>query len=167
MGSYRLAAEATLATGEKATAAWTIVVPDRPLPPDGLIEVPAPALTLAGRSGTVTGWAGSGCYIYLCVDVGRLPPLRTLPHLDVTSGEPLTARLDDGSGIAAWKVTLYPIVSGVQSAMDEIGDEPTSAIEAFTVTAPAAGDWLMQTEVSYDRLRGWTHTFYHLTARQR
>src|SRR5262245_61042910 len=35
-GTYRLDAEARLDPGAAATATWTIVVPDRPLPPDGL-----------------------------------------------------------------------------------------------------------------------------------
>jgi hypothetical protein len=164
-GAYRLETEATLSDGSDATAAWTVVVPDRPLPPDGLIEVPAPELLLTGGSGTVAGWAGSGCYIYLCVEVGRLPPLRTVTQMDVTAGEDLRLRLSDASGIAAWKVTLYPIVSGLQPAMDEIGDEPDAPLEYFDVEAPVPGEWLMLAEVTFDRLRGWRHAFYRLTSR--
>ena len=164
-GTYQLETEATLSDGSDATAAWTVVVPDRPLPADGLIEVPAPDLLLTGSNGTVAGWAGSGCYIYLCVEVGRLPPLRTVTPIDVTAGEELRLRLSDDSGIAAWKVTLYPIVSGLQSAMDEIGDEPDAPVESFGVQAPVTGEWLMQAEVTYDRLRGWRHAFYRLTSR--
>jgi hypothetical protein len=163
-GTYRLDVVAALDTGAEGTATWTIVVPDRPLPPDGLIEVPAPSLLLTGGLGTVAGWSGSGCYIYLCVDVGRLPPLREVSHTDVTAGEDLELRLSDGSGIAAWKVTFYPIVSRLQPAMDEIGDEPDSPVDSFVLEAPVAGEWLMQVELTYDRLRGWAHAFYRLTA---
>ena len=83
----------------------------------------------------------------------------------MTAGEELRLRLSDDSGIAAWKVTLYPIVSGLQSAMDEIGDEPDAPVESFGVQAPVTGEWLMQAEVTYDRLRGWRHAFYRLTSR--
>jgi hypothetical protein len=164
-GTYRLEATAVLGSGAAVDASWTILVPDRPLPTDGLIEVPAPQVLLAGSSGSAAGWAGSGCYIYLCVDVGRLPPLRTVSHLNVMAGEQLRLRLSDGSAIAAWKVTLYPIVSGLQPAVDEIGDEPDAPVDGFTMEAPVAGEWLLQAEVTYDRLRGWTHAFYRLTSR--
>jgi hypothetical protein len=163
-GTYRLDVSVSLDTGTGSQATWTMVVPDRPLPPDGLIEVPAPVLLLSAGSGTVAGWAGSGCHIYLCVDVGRLPPLRTVTHADVVAGEELRLRLSDDSGITAWTVTLYPIVSGLQPAMDEIGDEPDAPVDGFVVQAPVAGEWLMQAEVTYDRLRGWTHAFYRLTS---
>jgi hypothetical protein len=163
-GTYRLDTTATLSDGSDAAAAWTVVVPDRPLPADGLIDVPAPDLLLTAASGTVAGWAGSGCYIYLCVDVGRLPPLRTVTHIDVAEGEELTLRLSDDSAIAAWKVTLYPIVSGVQVAMDDVGDEPDVPVASFDVQAPVAGEWLIQAEVTYDRMRGWRHAFYRLTS---
>ena len=163
-GTYRLEVAADLATGAVTEAAWTLVVPDRPLPADGLIEVPAPDALLTSGAGTTAGWAGSGCYVYLCVDVGRLPPLGDVPHLDVTAGEALRMRLSDDSAIAAWKVTLYPIVSGLQPAMDEIGDEPDIPVDGFTLEAPFPGEWILQAELTYDRLRGWRHAFYRLTS---
>ena len=147
-GSYRLEAQARLSAGGDAAATWTIVVPDRDLPADGLIDVPAPRLILSAEGGTVDGWPGSGCHIYLCVDIGRLPPLRLVTRLDVVEGEELSLRLSDDSGIAAWKVTLYPIVSRVQPAVDEVGDEPESPVEFLQpagaghgrVARPGGGD---------------------------
>jgi hypothetical protein len=163
-GTYRVEAHAALSSGSDARGAWTIVVPDRTIPADGLIEVPAPRLVLAAQGGRVDAWSGSGCHIYLCVDVGRLPPLRLVPRLDVIEGEPLSLRLSDESGIAAWKVTLYPILSRIQPAVDEVAGEPESPVDSFSMAAPVAGEWLIQAEVTYDRLRGWTHAFYRLTS---
>jgi hypothetical protein len=164
-GTYRLEARAALSDGSAATATWTIGVPDRPPPPDGLIEVPAPELLLTGSGGSIAGWSGSGCYIYLCVEVGRLPPLRTIGRIDVAAGETLTLRLSDESSIAAWKVTFYPVVSMIQPATDEVGDEPDAPVDSFGVEAPVPGEWLVAVEVTYDRLRGWRHAFYRLTSR--
>jgi hypothetical protein len=164
-GSYRLDASASIGTGVMLEGSWNVQVPDRELPADGLIDVPAPRLLLTAAAGTAAGWPGSGCHIYLCVDVGRLAPLRMVPSLEVAEGEPLVFRLSDDSGIAGWKVTFYPVASRVQLPVDELGEEPEQPVEAFGVPAPVAGDWLIQVEVVYDRLRGWTHAFFRLTSR--
>ena len=165
-GTYRLVAHATLSDGADVEAAWTVLVPERDLPADGLIDVPAPELLLArqpaarwraGRAAAATSTCASTSVAFRRCG--------WWPSSTSAEGEELTLRLSDDSGIAAWKVTLYPIVSGVEPAVHEVGAEPEVAVDSFGFQAPVAGEWLMQAEVTYDRLRGWTHAFYRLTSR--
>ena len=85
--------------GSAAPQAWLVSVPDRAPPADGVLDIPAPDITVSSDSGTAAGWPGTGCYAYLCVEVGTTPPPATLQPLAVDVGETLRLSLADGSAM--------------------------------------------------------------------
>ncbi|CAN5804736.1 hypothetical protein BH23CHL8_BH23CHL8_07920 [soil metagenome] len=162
-GRHLITAFVVTAAGEALEGAWTLEVPDRPAPADGLLEVPSPELLASSSSGSLAGWPGSGCYVYLCVAVGRIPPLRTLERLAVNAGEPLRLRLSDGSRVATWEAAYLPILGGLQAATARRTGAPPQPVSEFTLPAPAPGEWLLMVEVGYDRERGWHQVFFRLS----
>lgn len=146
--------------------AWLLDVPDREPPVDGLYDIPAPEVIVASDAGTATGVTASGCYAYLCVDTGGLPPSRTLEPLAARVGEVLSLRLSDSSAILAWEGTLSSLGHRKERGRTAFGALTDSAEEVLSLAgleAPAAGEWLLRLKVVFDRERGWLWTVYRLT----
>jgi hypothetical protein len=147
--------------------AWLVDVPHREPPHDGLYDIPAPEVIVASDEGAVAGVPGSGCYAYLCVDTGGLPPSRSLQPLPVAIGEALSLRLSDGSAITAWEGRLRPLGgSGARprEAFTVLTDTAEEVIDLTGLEPPAAGEWLLELKVVFDRERGWLWTVYRLAA---
>jgi len=165
VGSHLIVVDVTIEPGVTSQHAWLVDVPDRPAPPDGLYDIPAPEIVVRSSAGSTAGRSGSGCYAYLCVDVGNPPPAETLPVLTAKVGELITAQAADGSALTAW--------SGRLSSLDDPAQDDTRAkavlagplenvVSLSGLEAPAAGRWLLDLEVEFDRERGWMRTFYVL-----
>jgi hypothetical protein len=168
IGQHIVVADVTSPSGVVSQHAWLVYVPDVQPPPDGFYDIPAPQMVLMASGGSIPGHPGSGCYAYLCVDVGHPPPVAELPVLKAGIGESLSVRPDDGSAIAAWDGRLTSIddpawpsiradtvlVGPLEDVVDLSGLEP-----------PAAGRWRLDLEVEFDRERGWMRTFYVLDVR--
>jgi len=165
IGRHLIVAHVTSMSGVTSQYAWLVDVPDLQPPADGLYDIPAPAIVVTSGAGSTEGRSGSGCYAYLCVDVGHPPPSETLPVLAVKAGELLTARAADGSALTAW--------AGRLSSLDDPAQDDTRAKAVLTgplenvvslsgLEPPASGRWLLDLEVEFDRERGWMRTFYVL-----
>jgi hypothetical protein len=156
------------APGENAgpeARAWLVDVPDRDMPADGLLDLPAPTIRVSSASDEVTGTLGDGCYVYLCVVSGRATPPGRLQPLATSVGEALELRIADGSGLVAWEGRLVPLGETRGRARDASGgvtDTPTSIVTLSGLETPAAGEWLLEVEVILDRERGWLRTTYRL-----
>ncbi len=81
---------------------WRIAVPDRDLPAGGDPYPPMPTVQMASGDRSVELDQGSGCFVGTCGDIGATSPPQTLPTIRTLAGAPLTVRLSDASGIAAW-----------------------------------------------------------------
>jgi hypothetical protein len=146
--------------------AWLLEVPDREPPPDGLYDIPAPEVIVASGAGAVIGQTGSGCYAYLCVDSGGLPPGRTLEPLAAGVGELLSLRLGDGSAILAWEGSLSPLGrtrGRTREAFAALTDSAEEVVSLAGLEPPASGEWLLRLKIVFDRERGWLWTAYRLT----
>lgn len=166
-GQSLLVATLTGTSEQTSQFAWLIDVPDREPPQDGLYDIPAPEVVLESDDGQVAGLAGSGCYAYLCVDVGTMPPQRMLGRLPVAVGEVLTVHLSDGSAIADWKGSLSPLGRTAGRPLEAIGvltDTAEAEVDLAGLEPPTAGQWLLELEVVFDRERGWLRTAYRLIA---
>jgi len=166
-GRHLLTASLTSATGETSRYAWLLEVPDREPPAGGLYDIRAPDVIVESGSGSMVGLAGDGCYLYLCVDVGRMPPPRTLRTLAVDVGEVLTMRLGDESAITAWEGSLTALRGADGKARTASGGPPAAGTAALGLTGlevPATGEWLLDLEIELDRERGWLRTAYRLVA---
>jgi hypothetical protein len=165
VGQHLIVADVTSMSGVASQYAWLVDVPDQQPPAGGLYDIPAPDIVLIASGGSTSGRTGSGCYAYLCVDVGHPPPAETLPVLTAKVGELITAQAADGSALTAW--------SGRLSSLDDPARDDTRAkavlagplenvVSLSGLEAPAAGRWLLDLEVEFDRERGWMRTFYVL-----
>ncbi len=165
VGSHLIVADVTIGQGVGSEHAWLVDVPDRPAPPDGLYDIPAPDIVVGSSAGSAVGRTGSGCYAYLCVDVGHPPPAETLPVLVAKVGELLTAQAADGSAIVAWDGRLTPLDGpALDTARAEAAlTEPLAGVVSLTgLEPPMPGRWRLDLEVEFDRERGWMRTFYLL-----
>jgi hypothetical protein len=164
-GTALLVAELIDAKQQRSEHAWLLEVPDRDAPADGLLDIPAPDTLVEAGTQAVAGSPGHGCYIDLCVEIGSIAPLDMLPELHVPPGEPLSARLSDGSAIIAWEGSLEPLsdTPGAPiSSEGAISDEVEASIGLVGLEAPDAGAWLLTLKVYFDRERGWMTTSYRL-----
>jgi hypothetical protein len=163
-GPYLVTAHATTADGWAASRSWAVVVPDRPLPQDGLLEVTAPDVLLGSGPRTVTGRPGHGCYVYLCVDVGGPPPADTLGALQVGALAPLRLQLSDGSGIVAWAVERRSLDGeGPVTAVGPPRTVGTPVTEVVLEGLPA-GEWVVRVALEFDRERGWLEAWFRVVA---
>lgn len=148
--------------------AWLLDVPDREGGPEALLDITAPQIELIADAGIRVGVPGDGCYLYLCADMGELPPPHTLEVLPVGIGETLALRTDDGSGLAGWNGTLTPL-AGTQidgaAAHSALTDTVEPMVGLVGLEAPTAGDWLLQVRVVFDRERGHQWQSFRLDAR--
>jgi hypothetical protein len=168
VGRSLIVAHLTTASGVAARLAWLVDVPDQEPPEDGLYDIPAPEIVVTASGGSSSGRSGSGCYAYLCVDVGNPPPVEDLPVLAVRPGEPLAARPDDGSALVSWKGRLSSLddPSRVPVRTGAALQEPLqNVVNLAGLEPPAAGRWLLDLEVEFDRERGWMRTLYVLDVR--
>ncbi len=165
VGQHLIVADVTSMSGVASQYAWLVDVPDQQPPAGGLYDIPAPEIVLIASGGSTSGRTGSGCYAYLCVDVGHPPPAETLPVLTAKVGELFTAQAADGSALTAW--------AGRLSSLDDPSQDDTRAkavlagplenvVSLSGLEPPAAGEWLLDLEVEFDRERGWMRTFYVL-----
>ncbi len=165
-GSHLLVATVQDGEGTRHHVAWLVAVPDREPPPDGLYDIPAPEVVIESEQGQATGLTGSGCYAYLCVDTGGLPPLSSLEALPVRVSETMGLRLSDGSAITAWEGSLSRLDGDGPPLLEASGvltDSAAGQVALAGLEAPAAGEWLLELKVVFDRERGWLWTVYRLT----
>jgi hypothetical protein len=165
IGQHLIVADVTSVSGVASQYAWLVDVPDQQPPADGLYDIPAPDIVLMASGGSTSGRTGSGCYAYLCVDVGHPPPVETLPVLAVRAGELLMAQAADGSALAAWAGRLSSLEDPAQDdirAKAVLAGPLENAVSLSGLEPPAAGRWLLDLEVEFDRERGWMRTFYVL-----
>jgi hypothetical protein len=158
-GDHLLIARTVMANGDEIVAAWRVSVPERPFPADGVMDIPAPDLTLTVGDHSVIGERADGCYLYLCVTIGRLPPDSRLPTLVATDGDRLRLTLTDSTDFQI-RDAEYVRLDG---DADAIALEPmqTSGTEV-EVPAPPSGAWLLSVEVVFDRGRGLVETVFRL-----
>jgi hypothetical protein len=164
-GQHLVIASAPDASAGPMARAWLIEVPDRDPPQDGVYDLPAPAITVVGARGEVSGSLGDGCYVYLCVETGRSTPPRRLEPLRAAVGESMELRIGDGSGLVAWDGQLTPLgqTRGPRrDARGAITDTPTATVTLNGLEPPGPGEWLLEVEVVLDRERGWLRTAYRL-----
>lgn len=167
-GHYLVVADVASGSGAAAPQAWLVTVPDRAPPADGVLDIPAPDIIVSSDSGMVTGWPGTGCYAYLCVEVGTTPPPATLQSLAVDVGETLRLSLADGSAMSAWRGSLTPDDGGNGPTLTAGGvaiEGPEARIDLTGLEVPESGRWLLALEVEFDRERGFLRPFYVLEAR--
>jgi hypothetical protein len=167
-GTALLVAELTTSGGPRQVA-WLLLVPDREPPADGLYDIPAPGIIVSSASGSRSGRTGNGCYAFLCVDVGHAPPTAELPVLPAKAGEVLRVGLSDGSAIVGWAGRLTPLeMPGRRPLGASAGPgSPDDVMELSGLAVPAAGRWLLDLEVEFDRERGWMRTFLVIDAHGR
>lgn len=165
-GSYRLGARAVTAAGETLTGTWQIEVPAQPFPQDGVLDIPAPAALLESAGGDATGWAGHGCYVFLCVEIGQLPPAQTLEEIDVVAGDAMELRLSDGSGFTLGEVSFTALVGDDDDWTGTALTRPRGPVQRVAITAPPSGEWLLSLEILYDRERGFSETTFRLLSKQ-
>jgi len=164
-GSSLLVVTVRMGPGAVGQYAWLLDVPDREPPADGLYDIPAPEIIVGSGAGTMVGLTGSGCYAYLCVDSGGLPPSRTLDPLKTGVGEVLSLRLSDSSAIVAWEGELSPLgqtQGRSRQASAALTDRAEEVVSLIGLEPPAAGEWLLTLKVVFDRERGWLWTVYRL-----
>jgi len=166
-GSWTIVAVLERADGQMSERAWHVTVPDRELPDDGIIDIPAPVALLNGNRDSIAGMPQDGCYLYLCVDVGRPPPPSALASLAAAADEPLSVSLADGSAIVAWQGTLEPLFDGgapTLTAAGVITDELAESVGLVGLEPPSAGAWLLTIKVYFDRERGSMTYGYRVVA---
>jgi hypothetical protein len=149
------------ADGSLSEHAWRLLVPDREAPEDGIFDIPAPSIVVSSASGSVTAEQGQGCYVYLCVEVGRPAPDAFLPVLFAGVGETLSLETGDGSGMVAWDGWLRPMGGGEGEAMQARGaatEAPAAVASLDGLAPPSAGEWVLELMVTFDRERGWLRT---------
>ncbi|HZW02133.1 MAG TPA: hypothetical protein VFF55_11240 [Candidatus Deferrimicrobium sp.] len=165
VGQHLIVADVTSMSGVASQYAWLVDVPDQQPPADGLYDIPAPDIVLIASGGSTSGRTGSGCYAYLCVDVGHPPPAETLPVLTAKVGELFTVQAADGSALTAWAGRLSSIDDPAQDdtrAKAVLAGPLENVVSLSGLEPPAAGRWLLDLEVEFDRERGWMRTFYVL-----
>ena len=168
VGRHLVVADLTTASGISSQLAWLVDVPDQPPPEDGLYDIPAPEIVVTAQGGSSSGRSGSGCYAYLCVDVGNPPPVEDLPVLAARPGEPLTAHPDDGSALVSWKGRLSSLDDpsrGTVHGGAALEEPLQNVVNLPGLEPPSAGRWLLDLEVEFDRERGWMRTLYVLDVR--
>jgi hypothetical protein len=142
-----------------------VQVPDRAGSDETLFDIPGPRAKLSSTAGGVEGEPGHGCYLYMCMDVGYRPPVKTLKALPMTVGETPLLSLDDGSAMVAWKGTLEPLGdtrSERISARADMGDAAQAALALSGLEPTVAGEWLLELLVEFDRDRGWQWYLYRI-----
>jgi hypothetical protein len=153
--------------GRSTRRAWLVDVPDREPPADGLYDIPAPEVIVASGATSAAGSPGNGCYLYLCVEIGRMPPAAALPSLDAEPAETLSATLSDGSAIVAWDGVLRRIGDAGgprQAASGVVTGEPEAVVNLTGLEVPGEGDWMLTLRVVFDRDRGWMESRYRVRA---
>ncbi len=167
-GVALLVAELTTSAGPRQVA-WLLQVPDREPPADGLYDIPAPDIVVSSAKGSHAGRTANGCYAYLCVDVGHAPPVAELPILPASVGEVLEVGLSDGSAMLGWTGRLTSLDTPRRRPLDANApaDAPDDVMQLSGLAVPAAGRWLLDLEVEFDRERGWMRTFLVVDARGR
>lgn len=166
-GRFIVVASVQTPDGRSTRRAWLVEVPDREPPSDGLYDIPAPDIVVESRADSAAGVPGNGCYLYLCVEVGRMPPAAALPTLVADTGEVLAARVSDGSAIIAWDGSLRRSgdPGGPRLASSGvITDELAAVVELTGLEAPTAGVWILTLRVVFDRDRGWLESRYRVRA---
>jgi hypothetical protein len=165
-GDWILEARVVDSAARTSLGAWSLHVPDRDLPADGLVDVTAPDVRLASATHAVDGWPGRGCYVYFCVEVGRPPPLAQLEVLEVDEGETLALSLSDGSPIPGWRGTWTTLDGSLprpaRAAAEDPADPPEAPGSEVHLAAPGIGEWLLDAEVVFDRERGWLRSLFRV-----
>jgi hypothetical protein len=148
--------------------AWLVDVPDRDYTHEAPFEITAPGVELISDAGITAGAPGDGCYLYFCADMGEPPPPESLAPLHVGVGETLVVRTDDGSGLAGWNGQLTPLAGlAIDSvtAKGPVTDTTEATLSLAGLEAPAAGEWLLEVRVVFDRERGHQWQTFRLDAR--
>jgi hypothetical protein len=160
-------ATVTTEAGGTAEYAWLVDVPDREPSPDALFDIPGPSALLTAGAAVVTGAPASGCYAYLCVDVGEMQPVDALEVLRVGVGETLSLELSDGSAMAGWTGTLTPLDGTRAERITAAGlfsETPQAIAMLGGLETTTLGEWLLELRADYDRERGWQWFTYRLLA---
>ena len=138
-------------------------MPDRPFPQDGVLDIPAPAALLRAADASTIGWPGHGCYVFLCVEIGLLPPAESFDVLAVAAGEVMELRLSDGSGFTLDQTSFTSLDDGDTWA-DGAAQASQDPAQHMEITAPPPGEWLLEVEIVYDRERGFSETVFRLVS---
>lgn len=167
-GAAIIVASVAVGGGPTIRRAWLVDVPDRDPPADGLYDIPAPEIIVESRQGPAAGAPGNGCYLYLCVEIGRTPPPAVLPVIVAEPGEVLAAHLSDDSAIVAWDGVLRPLGGPGgpgRAASGVVTDEVEARASLPGLEAPAQGEWILTLRVVFDRDRGWMESRYLVRTR--
>jgi hypothetical protein len=131
---------------------WRIAVPARDLPLDET-GPPPPPIRLASGDDAVALEQGSGCWLGTCGDIGRVSPPDALPSVRTFVGAPLMLTLTDHSGISAWRISAVPTAASAGEGL-LLGQAQDTSVDEVWIPAPAAGDWIVEVSVTFDRDRG-------------
>jgi hypothetical protein len=166
LGKHVIVATFETPSGGVTEHAWLVDVPDRSGGPELLWEIPGPRAVVGPAGDEVLGVPGHGCYAYLCVEAGLRPPVETLESVRVAVGEAPALRIDDGSAVVHWQGRLEPVSEqGTKSFEAEATFAvPTDAPVLAGLEPTAAGEWLLEVRVDYDRERGWQWFLFKLLA---
>ena len=153
--------------GREGSGNWLVDVPDREGGPAAIFEMPVAEAVLRSAAGETTGVRGHGCYVGLCQEVGLRPPPGSLEVLSIKVGETPELALVDGSAMVHWQGWLEPLAgteATMRRASASFDDEPQAAPRLDGLQPTAAGEWLLEVRVDYDRDRGWQWFLYRLRA---
>ncbi len=148
------------ACGGSEPSATPVAVPASPTdpPPTVAATVPVdgpPAADLAAEGGDpVEGQLGT----YTWGDGGSDAPWLPGAPLAVGAGEPLTMTLRPDTGIASWTVRVVPAAADGPAGAEAV----TSSLPVVLVTAPVAGAWTLQIEVTFADDLGQASYFWAL-----
>ena len=160
-GSWLLRLDATLGALPAASWFWQVRVPDADVPPPGEPFPPVPGIHLSSAGSSLDMALGSGCFIGTCADIGAPPAVDQLPTLTAaTTGPEVTVTLSDGSGIAAWDVSMRPAI-GSGATHSTAGEAAGLGQSQVTFKGPGPGRWLVELDLTFDLGRG-AYTAYAL-----
>lgn len=162
-GDWLLRMDARIAGSPAVSYHWRLAVPERDMPANGELEVPAPKLLIEAGRQSVAAEMGGGCYVYTCGDVGGLTPARLLPRVAADEGR-ITVKLSDGSGFVEWRASGWPVDGKPHDSRSFGRGKAPEGIHQQTVSLPR-GDWYLKVELAYDLERGHGTYFARVTVK--
>lgn len=160
-GEWLLRLEARVVDSAAASYHWRLVVPERDMPSNGELEVPAPDLLIEVGRRSVTAEMGGGCYVYTCVDTGGLTLAHRLPRIRADR-RVIAMRLSDGSRFVGWDVTGWPVQGTPRDGRSFGRGKAAEGTLAETVALPR-GDWYTKVDLRFDLERGALTYFLRVT----
>lgn len=161
-GEWLLRLDAEIVDAPAASYHWRLMVPDRDMPPDGRLEVPAPDLLIGSGPDSVVAEMGGGCYVYTCGDTGGLTPARLLPRLTMEARS-ILLRLSDESAFVQWRIAGWPAKGDPDGSRSfERSGREDEGISQVSASLPP-GDWYVQFDLTFDLERGALTYFARVT----